>query len=303
MAVTVVIPTRNNLDELRACIDSVERQSVEVDGILVCVDGSTDGTTEYVESLPGGRVTALTHPGNEHRGRAATRNLALPHVADGFVLFLDSDMRLTTQAVEAHLGVAEAVGAVSVGAVLYENAGDNPWAGYLMRRGRNRYADGAELPFTQFTTQNALVPARAFVAIGGFDERMVEYGGEDLELAFRLQRVSGLRIVNNPSAVALTREPKTWQVAMDQFRGYGATNLHLLVNTHPDAPPTFELERRGSRRLTDRFFVAMLHPAIGRLVRAVLPVAPRALQYRLFNYEVIRSVQDGYLAGSRRAPA
>ena len=185
-----------------------------------------------------------------------------------------------------------------VGAVHYENADTNPWAAYLMQRGRNRYADADLLPFTQFTTQNALVPAEALIAIGGFDERMVEYGGEDLELAIRLMQATGQPLVNNPRAVAVTSEAKTWQVAMSQFRQYGATNLRLLMETHPDQLPTFELGRRGSRRVIDRFFVAMLHPAIGKVVRALLSVSPRTLQFRLFNYEVIRSVHAGYVAGS-----
>ena len=181
--------------------------------------------------------------------------------------------------------------------MVYENAAENPWAGYLMRRGRNRYAVGASMPFTQLTTQNALVTAESFVAVGGFDERMVEYGGEDLELAIRLLRHTGGQMVNNPRAEARTIEPKTWPVAMAQFRRYGATNLPMLMETHPDVPPTFELGRIGSPRWVDRAFVwAARNRVVAAIATAGVRYGPRALQIRLLNYLVIRSVYLGYLS-------
>ena len=106
MFVTVVIPTRNNVAELRACLASLDRQTTAPDRIVVCIDGSTDGTTEFLESLSDARVIAVAHPANAHRGRSATRNLALPLLLDGFVLFLDSDMRLDPGAIGAHVEVA-----------------------------------------------------------------------------------------------------------------------------------------------------------------------------------------------------
>jgi GT2 family glycosyltransferase len=303
MAVSVVIPTRNNLDELRVCLDSLGRQTVPADRILICVDGSTDGTLEFVASLSDDRVMGLTHPGNVHRAWSATRNLALPHVLDGYVLFLDSDMRLDPRAIEAHLAVAEREDAISVGAVVYENVRENLWSGYLMQRGRNRYRSGDRLPWTQFTTQNALVPAAALVSVGGFDEGMTTYGGEDTELAIRLMAATGRPMVYNPDAGAFTWEPKTWQFVIKRLHEYGEYNLRYTMAKHPDLPPIFELGRRASRRPADRFFVAMLHPLVARVVRAALPLAPRRLQYQLLKYEVVRAVHEGYLAGSRRAPA
>jgi len=51
---SVVIPTYNRREYLRACLESLARQtaSPEEFEVVVTVDGSTDGTIEMLASLP-----------------------------------------------------------------------------------------------------------------------------------------------------------------------------------------------------------------------------------------------------------
>jgi glycosyltransferase involved in cell wall biosynthesis len=299
MHVTAVLPTWDNLAELEECLSSLERQTVQPTRILVCVDGSSDGTFAYLaQTAVVSKLIVLQHPDHAHRGRASTRNLALDHLEEGFVLFLDSDMRLIPTAIRAHLDVATRTGAVSVGRITYENARRDVWAGYLSRRGRNRWPDGSRLPFTQFTTANVLVSVGDVLALGGFDERFSGYGGEDIDFAYRLERRLGRGFVNNYAAEAITAEPKRWQTAIAQFESYGGNNLRLLMELHPDMPATFEVGRLLSSRAIDRAFVWSLNPVVGGFVRLLLRISPRALQVRLLNYEVIRAVFRGYRSGA-----
>src|SRR5689334_20895006 len=129
MSVTVVVPTYNNVDELKACLATLDHQTVSPDLVAVCVDGSSDGTVEFLAEWAGGIRTVRTHPGNIHRGLAATRNLALEDLQTDFVLFLDSDMQLDARAIEAHVDVMRAPNVVSVGRVEYANASTELWAG------------------------------------------------------------------------------------------------------------------------------------------------------------------------------
>ena len=90
--VSVVVPTHNNVDELARCLGSLQAQDRAPDRVIVCVDGSTDGTLQYLASLTDSSPLAIharTHPGNVHRGRAATRNLALDLLKDDYVWFVD----------------------------------------------------------------------------------------------------------------------------------------------------------------------------------------------------------------------
>ena len=247
--VSAVVPTHNNRDELAHCVQSLQAQTYALARIIVCVDGSTDGTLDYLAGLANaGRATirVRTHPGNVHHGLAATRNLALDVLDGEYVWYVDSDMVVAPDALEQHLLMAQERDCISQGQVVYLNADDGPWAGYLETRAHHRAADRAEIPFTWFSGANVLIPASLVRQVGGFDARFVSYGGEEFDFAYRLQRMSGGSLVYNKRAVASTIENKSVEDALTQLERYGATNLHLLERLHHDMPRTFELGRLES---------------------------------------------------------
>ncbi|MFN8629644.1 MAG: glycosyltransferase [Chloroflexota bacterium] len=292
MTVETVVPTRNNLAELKACLAALTAQTVAPGVIHVCVDGSTDGTLEWLAASAPPVAVVHTHAGNAHGGRARTRNLGLRAAQSEHVLLLDSDMVASPSLIERHLAVVRP-GIVSVGAVVYQNRAENPWAGYLATRSRNRYADGAALPFRHFATANAMLAAEDARSIGGFDEAFQGYGGEDLEFAFRLER-AGVRFTNTPKAIAETVEPKTIDQALAEFERYGATNLHLMHRLHPDVPLGFLVERIGSRNLRDRLFLGLMNPLTDAAAGIATRLGPPGVRNRALNYRVVRAVHRGY---------
>lgn len=85
------------LDEerfLSEAVESVLAQSYERWELLLCDDGSTDGSPEiarrYAREHPD-RIRYLHHPDRANRGMSATRNLGLAHARGEFVAFLDGD--------------------------------------------------------------------------------------------------------------------------------------------------------------------------------------------------------------------
>jgi glycosyltransferase involved in cell wall biosynthesis len=300
--VSVVTPTRNNLDELTRCLASLQGQRVAPQRVYVCVDGSTDGTLEHLEAFESSgaiEVVTLAHPGNGHRGRPATRNLALEHLGSDYVWFVDSDMVLAPDALEQHLSLVGQQACTSQGQVVYANAKEARWAGYLDTRAYHRSPDRSVLPFNWFSAANALVRTAHVKELHGFDDRLAGYGGEDLDFAYRLERISGDPLINNRKAIATTVETKSVAQAMAQFEEYGATNLHRVEELHPRMPQVYELHRLRSRAIADRLFVAAVNPLTDRVVDLVLPISPRRLRNQFLNYRVVSAVWRGYRA--RRA--
>jgi glycosyltransferase involved in cell wall biosynthesis len=85
------------LNEERFLTDSVESVLGQNYGnweLLLCDDGSTDGSTDiaraYADRYPE-RIRYLDHPGHENRGMSATRNLGLAHARGSLIGFLDAD--------------------------------------------------------------------------------------------------------------------------------------------------------------------------------------------------------------------
>ncbi|MGD9635732.1 MAG: glycosyltransferase family 2 protein [Pirellulales bacterium] len=86
--ITVVIPCKNESEQLAACIRSAQ---VLADEVLVADSGSTDGSIEIAQAL-GARVVE-----REFRTYGDFQNWAIPQARHPWVLVLDSDERVTPE--------------------------------------------------------------------------------------------------------------------------------------------------------------------------------------------------------------
>jgi glycosyltransferase involved in cell wall biosynthesis len=86
---TVLIPCKNEVHNIRACIESVRPVA---DEILVADSGSSDGTLEIVRELGGCRVIE-----REFINYADFKNWAIPHAQHEWVLVVDADERMTPE--------------------------------------------------------------------------------------------------------------------------------------------------------------------------------------------------------------
>ncbi|MHC4839822.1 MAG: glycosyltransferase [Planctomycetota bacterium] len=84
--VSVVIPSFNRRENLQRAIKSVQQQNVEWE-ILVCDDGSTDGTAEdFTEPADG-----IVYIGKPNAGASSARNVGLRRAKGEWIALLDSD--------------------------------------------------------------------------------------------------------------------------------------------------------------------------------------------------------------------
>jgi glycosyltransferase involved in cell wall biosynthesis len=294
----VIVPTFNNLTELQRCLASLATQAGPF-RVLVCVDGSTDGTVQWLRRMATPfELLVLQHADAQNHGRAAARNLALPHLREQVTVLLDSDMRLRPSALRHHVALVDGSDVVSVGAVVYENADQNPWARYLATRGRGKVRPGSTVRPLDFVTANAALRTEHLQALGGFDASMAAYGGEDTELALRLAE-GGLRFLFNGAAVADTTENKTIDEGLAELGRYARTNLRTTRRRHPSGPAPFWIDRLESRRWRDRLLRLALNPVSDRIVDSLLPRVPFVLQRQLLNYKVIRTVFRAYAQATR----
>lgn len=87
--ISVIIPTWNRKDDLINAINSVLNQSYKNIEILVCDDGSTDGSKKAVKLLNDKRIRWI--PGVRKGLPAAPRNNGIRNAKGDFLAFLDSD--------------------------------------------------------------------------------------------------------------------------------------------------------------------------------------------------------------------
>jgi glycosyltransferase involved in cell wall biosynthesis len=92
--VSAIATFLNGEPYLEEAIDSVFRQTYRSWELVLCDDGSTDGSTEiaraYAERWPD-RIRYVEHEGHENRGLCATRILGLEHARGELITWIDAD--------------------------------------------------------------------------------------------------------------------------------------------------------------------------------------------------------------------
>ncbi len=188
-AVSVIIPTYNRLELLKASLASVAAQTFREYEVIVVDDGSTDGTADYLAAhWP--EVRCLRQ---ENQGAAEARNHGLREVHSEFVAFLDSDDRWEPDFLAAT--VAELRRSPET-ALVYTNFVSTDENGRVLPGHRKRHYAGdvtARLFGSTFIHTSAVV-ARAHTIrdAGGFDGRLTHNEDYDLWLRLSLRHRFGL---------------------------------------------------------------------------------------------------------------
>jgi validoxylamine A glucosyltransferase len=216
--VSVIIATYNSCDLLAETLRQLVRQTIPTEEfeLIVGDDGSTDRTAQVVQSFAD--VLHVKYFFQEDRGfrAAAARNGAARLATGALLVFLDTGSMVGPDFLAAHL--AAHAGGESRRAVIGVSYGYNP---EVPMRGvdellaqmppeavveryhrvpefqdiRHPYFVGCgmdlrnlSVPWKLFWTGNCSVRTDDFRRVGGFEERFQGWGGEDMELGFRLQR-------------------------------------------------------------------------------------------------------------------
>jgi glycosyltransferase involved in cell wall biosynthesis len=85
--ISVVIPVYNRSALIGQALDSIARQTLPVDEVVVVDDGSTDGTREAISR----HSTPVRYIYQENQGPSAARNKGIKEARGEYIAFLDSD--------------------------------------------------------------------------------------------------------------------------------------------------------------------------------------------------------------------
>jgi len=236
--VSVLIPTHQRRQALRAALKSLARQSVEPGAyeVVVSTDACSDGTAEMIDALEVPYELRRVSP--QGRGRAAAVNTALAAARGEVAIVLDDDMRVVPEFVERHRahhppGSRRCV----LGAVPVElNPGSTHAARYVKAKfdlHLSRLSDPAHLALPRsFYTGNASLRTEVLREVGGFDESFGVYGNEDVELSLRLRKV-GVELGYDPEALACQEYGKDLGGLQRDTIAKGRTTV-LLARSHPE---------------------------------------------------------------------
>ena len=220
-SVTVIIPTKNQLKLLKACLDSLENTTYKNYQVAVIDNESDDPKTlEYLKQLTC-QVLRIKNPGGKF-SFAAINNRAVEQVDSEYVLFLNNDTEvINPRWLSQMVGYAQIPDVGAVGARLLYPDGRIQHAGVihglhhglaghafkLMDKHNRGYLSQAMVTrnYSAVTAACTITPRQLFLELGGFDEQNFAVAYNDVDYGYRLL-ARGYRCVYCPDAELLHKE-------------------------------------------------------------------------------------------------
>jgi glycosyltransferase involved in cell wall biosynthesis len=218
---SVVTVTHNRQALLERKLDSLLAQTLSPERFewLLCVNGCSDGTLAFFQTLRlPFQLKLVVH--EEQASPAVARNACARQARGRALYFSDDDCLLAPETLAAHAR-AQRAPCVAIGGIDFD-AGDETYR-WEPRRANYWNVNGA----------NTSVDRQAFEAVGGFDERLEGYGGEDLLLGYALKRYGlGFRALAGARVRHLGPEPTR---AGDEEKAESAgRNAVRIARLHPE---------------------------------------------------------------------
>jgi len=171
--VSVIIPTYNRAAFLQRSIKSVDKQSLPCAEIIVVDDGSTDNSSEVLDTIKEISRTPIVTIRTENRGVAAARNLGVKNARYNIISFLDSDDHWNRKKIEKQYSTFENQSAYQICHTrekwLRRGEHLNQKLKHIPRQG-DIFSHCLELCGVGMST--VMMEKELFEKIGGFDESM-----------------------------------------------------------------------------------------------------------------------------------
>jgi glycosyltransferase involved in cell wall biosynthesis len=289
---SVVIPTYNRVTLLKYTLEALAKQRLPREDfeVLVVDDGSSDGTADMVASYHDRLNLRYFFQPDEGWRSAKARNVGIEHAAGDICVFVDSGVLLHSRCLEAHIASHRSASVpLAVCGYVYgyninnEDADliiqaidpDDPDGTIARMQQEQKWLDfreffyakytdefhGLAAPWTIYWTSNVSASTEQVRSVGAFDEAFQTWGGEDMDLAYRLYR-DGAKFIVNRQASSIhfphyksfeENEQQAKQNYVHMVKKYDTPIIRLLLET-PDVHP-FNIheviEERGLPRCQD----------------------------------------------------
>lgn len=235
---SVIIPSYNGKDKLINLLQSLEKQRVSDIEIIVIIDGSTDGTLQYIQSTKW-NLNALRAIEQKNKGRAGARNTGAEQSTTDLLIFFDDDMIVEESCIQKHIAFHSAhSGGIGMGLVKepaskhdkeivhykdYLNAG---WNASIMPYSQTALPENEVI----LSAANFSISKNLFFELCGFDEILKDI--EDYDFALRAKS-AGIKTYFLDDAIAIHNDMFTFKKYTDRSISY-LKNRKLAATIKPE---------------------------------------------------------------------
>ncbi len=218
MKFSIIIPTYNRLSQLQATLESVYNQTINDFEVIVVDDGSSDGTSEFLNTVLRKNFNVI-HQTN--KGPASARNSGIKIAKGELLAFTDDDCIVPND----WLARFESI---------FNNTNADVVAGFVQNASRSVFSAISQYIINYsvaylykmhtntsfFTSNNIAYRKQVIMDAGGFDERFKNAGGEERLLNFKII-LNGKKIFFDPELKVKHFHKLDFLSFVNQFYNYG----------------------------------------------------------------------------------
>lgn len=238
--VSVYISTHNRLNKLQRAINSVLNQDYPYIEIIVCDDGSTDGTQEYMRQLILDSPSVLYKRNDAPKGACSARNLGIFSAKGEFVTGLDDDDEFHPNRISMLLQHWK-----SEYAFICSNHTDQYASGKRKKyyKGTSRVVKPDDLLLDNIASNQIFTKTEYLKSIGGFDTSVKRLQDWDTWLRLSKQHGQGLRL-SSPLYIMHHDDLDTNRVSRNMTFSTALDALFQRNKKHYDKKSTYLLQSK-----------------------------------------------------------
>lgn len=291
--ISIIIPCYNSSNTIQKTIDCIKasikfykfKKEYE---LIVVNDGSKDSINELLKNEP--HLSIINHQKN--LGLASARNTGIKHSTGSLLIFIDSDIYISENWISEMIGMIDNNNIIGITGALQPSSNKNLTLleKYLFSkyRGDQITNQNTSLNYKSFVFSNTIIKKGVLEKTGLFDETLKYYGGEDTELAIRINKFYPNQMRKN-HAISIHDAGKTLKKYLSNIFEYGQYNFLQIVKKHPDYKADL-----GYNLVSSLLGRVILNNFNARIVRMSLPILRHPL---LVKFLVINSFIGGARLG------
>ena len=230
--ITILIIGRDTSKQLKELLDSIESQKLRTKkhiDILYIDDCSDDNSIETFK-LHKSKFPKQCLENSANLGRSVSRNRGIKSSKGKYIVFLNSNVKIIgTNFLQVYVNaISDGIDA-GFGRVQYESK-DKPFQKYLNHkyRGSNSATNHAVISPSICLFSNCIVKKSILEQVDFFDEKLVNYGGEETDLAYRVYRYTTTSLTHLSDAVILRTEHPGALDHARRLEQFGKKNFQFL---------------------------------------------------------------------------
>ncbi len=205
--VSTIIVSHNNKDILKDCIESIKNQSYKSKEIILLDNDSTDNTEDLVKI----KYPEIKFFNLFGKGPAEKRNIGISKSDSDYMVFMDSDARLTKDWIKISIKYMEKNKDVGIcGGLILKNKDTIDAAGGIIakncggtdigfgEKNKGQYSNFRKVNYLK--SASVIIRKKMFEEIGGFDKDYF-FGMEDTDLGLRAN-IYGWKVIYNPDLIS-----------------------------------------------------------------------------------------------------